>query len=367
MRGVKAIIPTDDNELPEREIQNYNNLFNLKPAKAWLEDAGKKPTARALFGDFWLEGELSILFSDTNQGKSTLAMQIAEAIARGVSVAPIESAPEAQKVLYFDFELSEKQFELRYSTAGEDGTRRCYDFSDDLLRAQSALHDELPPGYKNMAEFVQHSFTELLKQTGARIVIVDNITFLKGANENASAAAQLMQALKYLKDYYGLSILVLAHTPKLPFTSPLSINDMQGSKMLSNFADNVFALGASHQAKDLRYLKHLKPRSTDIRYDASNVLIYRIEKTNDFLHFEFVGYGSERDHLVWRYENSNRDRAKSIIVAQKLYAAGKNQRRVAMIMGISPSTVNRYLRAAVTGEEDILKEEDILRMQEENV
>ncbi|HEV7644146.1 MAG TPA: AAA family ATPase, partial [Pyrinomonadaceae bacterium] len=364
MRGVKAIIPPDDNnDLPEREIQSHNNLFNLKPANEWLEDAKKLPVQKALFGDFWLEGELSILFSDTGRGKSTLAVQIAEALARGMPVAPMESVPEAQKVLYLDFELSEKQFEARYSAADKDGTLHHYRFSSNLLRAQMAPHGDLPPGFETMAEFIRHSFIELVRETGARIVIVDNITFLKGANENAAAAAQLMKALKHLKEYYGLSILVLAHTPKLPFTSPFSLNDMQGSRMLSNFADNVFALGASNQAKDLRYLKHLKPRGTEIRYDASNVILYRIKKADSFLQFEFEGYGKERDHLIWRYEYSDGERAKSIVIAKKLYAVGKSQRRVAMIMGISASTVNRYLRTVITGEEDILKEEDIRRMQ----
>ncbi len=334
---------------------------------AWLEDAGKKPQPKALFGDFWLEGELSILFSDSGRGKSTLAMQIAEALAGGKPIAPFEIVPPAQKVLYFDFELSEEQFEARYSALKKDGTRRPHRFSDNLLRAQTAPHGELPPGYKNLAEFIQHSFIELLKQTAARVVIVDNITFLKGANENASAAAQLMKALKYFKQFHGLSILVLAHTPKLPYTSPLSLNDMQGSKMLSNFADNVFALGTSNKAKDLRYLKHLKPRGTELRFDTSNVIIYRLKKSRALLHFEFVGNAKERDHLVWRWEYADGERAKSIIVAKKLYAAGNSQRRVGMIMGIPTTTINRYLRAAATDDEGILGENDIRRMQEENV
>jgi hypothetical protein len=356
-----------EQNLPEREIQNWNNLFNLKPANAWLEDAKQCPPQRTLFGDFWQEGELSILFSDTNRGKSTLAMQIAEALARGKPVAPFESAPSVQKVLYLDFELSDRQFEARYSTLSEDGKRGHYRFSDNLLRAQTAVHDEVPPGFKDMADFIRHSFTELLRQTGARIIIVDNITFLKGANENASAAAQLMKALKYMKEYYRLSILVLAHTPKLPFTSPITLNNMQGSKMLSNFADNIFAIGASHQAKDLRYLKHLKPRGTEIRFDTSNVILYRIKKADSFLQFEFEGYANERDHLVWHNEYSDGERAKLMIVAKKLFVQGASQRRVALIMGISPRTVGRYLRAATPGDDNILKEDDIQRMQEENV
>ena len=356
-----------EQDLAGHEIQNPYNLFNLKPVGAWLEDAGQKPQPKALFGDFWLEGELSILFSDSGRGKSILAMQIAESLARGLPIEPFEAVPPAQKVLYLDFELSEKQLAARYSAMREDGERCHHSFPDDLLRAQTAMHDHLPPGFETMAEFLHHSFVTLLRETGARIVVVDNITYLKGVNENAAAAAQLMKVLKHLKELYDLSILVLAHTSKLPYTSPFSLNDVQGSKMLSNFADNVFALGASNQAKELRYLKHLKPRGTELRYDASKVIIYRVKKSQAFLHFEFVGYGKERDHLVWRWEYSDGERAKSIIVAKKLYTEGASQRRVAMIMGVSPSTVNRYLRAAAWGDEDILTDDDIRRMQEENV
>ena len=295
-------------------------------------------------------------------------MQIAEGLARGVPVAPMESVPGAQKVLYFDFEMSEKQFEARYSMKAKNGNLyRPYKFPENLLRAQMAPHDNLPPGYKNLTEFLQFSFQELLRETQAKVVIVDNITFLKGANENAGAAAQLMKALKYIKQCYGISILVLAHTPKLPFTSPLSLNDMQGSKMLSNFADNIFAIGGSHQDKDLRYLKHLKPRNTGITYDVSKVILYRLVKNKNFLQFEFAGYAKERDHLAWHYESSDGERAKLIIMAKKLYAVSKSQRRVAMIMGVSLTTVNRYLKAAAPDDEDILKEEDISRMQDEIV
>jgi hypothetical protein len=349
------------------EIQDHYNLFNLKPANEWLDAAKQRPPQAALFGEFWLEGELSILFSNTNLGKSTLALQIAESLARGVPIAPMTFVPPAQKVLYLDFEMTEKQFESRYSLRDEGGNIRSrYRFSDNLLRAQQAAHDELPAGYKTMAEFVQFSFIKLLRDTGARIVIVDNITFLKGANENAGSAAQLMKALKYMKDYHCLSILVLAHTSKLPYTSPLSLNDIQGSKMLSNFADNIFAIGGSNQAKDLRYLKNLKQRDGVVSYDTANVILYRIKKADDFLQFEFEGYGSERDHLVWYREQADGERGKLMIIAKKLYTEGASQRRVGMIMGIAHTTVGRYLRAMTPGDENILKEKDIKRMQEED-
>ncbi len=53
---------------------------------------------------FGTRGELSCLFADSNvMGKSILAVQIADRIAR------------TDNVLYLDFELSEKQFQLRYT------------------------------------------------------------------------------------------------------------------------------------------------------------------------------------------------------------------------------------------------------------
>jgi hypothetical protein len=344
----EAITPPKEDDLPQREIQDWNNLFNLKPANEWLEDEEKRPAQSALFGDFWLEGELSILFSDTDRGKSILAVQIAEALARGKAIEPMDIVPPAQKVLYFDFEMTEKQFAARYSTAKDesapDGSlREHYRFSENFLRAQAALHDELPHGYKNLTAFTYFSFQELLRRSRARAVIVDNITFLKGANQNVAAAAQLMKGLKYIKDCYGISILVLAHTPKRPFTAPLSIHDLQGSNMLSNFADNVFAMGGSNQEKELRYLKHIKLRGSGIRHDASNIVLYRLAKKDGFLQFEFAGYGRERDHLIWDYETSADRRRELKAEARRLKLLGKSQHQIALQLAVSPATVSRYL------------------------
>ena len=47
-----------------------------------------------------------------------------------------------------------------------------------------------------------------------KIVIIDNITYLRHENERAKDALPLMKHLKRLKSKYNLSLLVLAHTPK---------------------------------------------------------------------------------------------------------------------------------------------------------
>lgn len=55
------------------------DLLVIKPANQWLHEASVRPIPRMLFDELWFEGELCILFADTNVGKSILAVQIADA------------------------------------------------------------------------------------------------------------------------------------------------------------------------------------------------------------------------------------------------------------------------------------------------
>lgn len=126
-------------------------------------------------------------------GKSILAVQIADRIAR------------TDNVLYLDLELSEKQFQLRYT--GEHG--KLYTFPDRLYRvsldSNSLLED-------NFEEAIIGGMEQMALQTGCKIFIVDNLTYLCCAMEKGDAAGRLMIQLNNLKKRYGLSILVLAHT-----------------------------------------------------------------------------------------------------------------------------------------------------------
>ena len=142
-----------------------------------------------------------------------------------------------------------------------------------------------------------------LAETGAKVLIVDNITYLKNATETAKDALPLMKELIRLKKKFDLSILALAHTPKRDLSRPLTVNDLQGSKMLSNFADSIFAIGESAKDKNLRYLKQIKARNTEEIYHAENVATCQIIKPNNFLMFEFLTFGNERQRSTcWRTE-----------------------------------------------------------------
>ncbi len=278
--------------------QENKGLFTVKSANSWIQQAKTRPIPQMLFSEFWFEGELCILFADTNLGKSILAVQIGNSISKGEYIRGFNFEASKQPILYFDFELSDKQFENRYSKDFE----RHYGFDDNFIRVEINPDADIP-SEMTFETYLNHSLELSIMETGAKILIIDNITYLKNETEKARDALPLMKHLKELKTRYGLSILALAHTPKRDATKPITRNDLQGSKMLINFCDSSFSIGESSTDKNLRYLKQIKSRNTEIIYDSENIILCQINKPENFLQFEFLHFSTEREHLKHISEN----------------------------------------------------------------
>lgn len=316
-----------------------DELIMVRTAKTWLKRANKSAIPKMLFGKFWYQGELCILFADSNLGKSILAVQIANAISTGIANEPFECEADMQPVLYCDFELTEKQFEARYSIDYEDH----YDFNDNFYRAELNPDSDLPPGFKDFDEYLSASLERSIVQSRARIVVIDNLTYLGNENEKAKNALPLMKHLKALKTRYGLSILALAHTPKRDMSLPITRNDLGGSKMLMNFCDSAFAIGESEIGKNMRYLKQIKQRNTNQVYGSGNVCICEVNKPANFLKYEFIGHGVEADHLC-KPKRTGQDEYMEEVM--DLREQGKSLRQIGAELGISYQKVNRIVTAA---------------------
>lgn len=313
-----------------------NGLLITKPANQWIKESRTRPKPKKLFSEFWYENEVCILFSDTNTGKSILSVQIADSISRGLSIQGFQLEAEPQPVLLCDFELSDKQFETRYS----NNYQNHYSFSDNLKRIEINPDAEILQG-QTFEEYLFSSLQETIKQTGAKVLIVDNLTYLRTATETAKDALPLMKELKRLKAKYNLSILALAHTPKRDFSKPITRNDLQGSKMLINFCDSAFAIGESSEDKGLRYLKQIKSRNSELIYDADNVCLCQLSKPDNFLMFELIGFGSEREHLRQQSDN-DRETLKEKVIS--LAQQGKSFREIGRELGISHMKASRLIK-----------------------
>ncbi len=277
--------------LAEKEQKN-KSIFTVKTANDWIEEAKLSPIPNMLFSEFWFENEVCILFADTNLGKSILAVQIANSISKGAAMKGFKISANAQKVAYLDFELSAKQFEARYS---EDFDNH-YIFSDNFIRANINPNSDIPENVL-FDDFLYDSMERLIVENGLKILIIDNITYLRSDMEKAKDALPLMKHLQKMKNKYSLSILVLAHTPKRDMSKPITINDIQGSKMLINFTDSAFAIGKSYKDASIRYIKQIKQRNTEELYGFDNVVLCQIIKETNFLSFDFFDFAEESEHL----------------------------------------------------------------------
>lgn len=210
----------------------------------------RKPP-EALFDACWREGELALLFGEPGSGKSLLAVQIADAIARGTRLlSPETSRKRRQKVLYIDLVLTEKQFRERYSE---------YRFATDLYR-------EAPPDGEDLFRWT----AAMVARFGFKAVIIDDLTLVTRTADGTREALILMYALRRLTVETGVSILVLADTYPFVHENQSPERGLRRSRVLCGIADSVFAL---YEGKVVQ----TRVRSGERVWTLQNTLRYRIE------------------------------------------------------------------------------------------
>ena len=359
-----------------REFAPVPEMLYVRPVQEFIESGSRAGPMKQLFGPFWLLEEVAVLFGPTGLGKSVLAVEIAESLARGVAIAPFNNPKPGcevgpQRVLYLDFELTRVQFTQRYTVTSEDGRSvgDAYQFSPNLLRAELYWDGKLIDGYDDFTDMIFEDIERRIDEHTASVLICDNITFLShSSTANASIAFRLMNRLQDLKKNRFISILAVAHTPKHLPHLPLTQNDLQGSVDLAKVADSMFAIGRSGLGPDLRYVKHVKSRTGRVEHGPEKVAVYAIgkfdfaahlhpsgdvAKTDNFLGFNFIRFETETNHLALRagrsvdrpIKKSRLDR-RLVKYAKELAKQGLSSAAIAERLGVGKSTAHRYTTVA---------------------
>lgn len=306
-------------EMAQGEGQTLFRLLATKSANEWMRQAASRPDPVPLYRSLWYENEVSCLFSDTNSGKSVLAVQIAAEVA------------QTRRVLYCDFELSDKQFQSRYT----DEQGNLHTFPDNFLRAEIDIDAASRSGgvFSVIAEIERAA-----DAADAKVVIIDNISFLCNSLEKGEDAGLLVMRLIDMKRRRGLSMLLIAHTPKRMLTSPLTQNDLAGSKRIINFMDSAFAIGRSATDEHLRYIKQVKVRNGAVEYGADSVLLCEMDTEGGWLHFRDLGTVEERTQLREQTDKED-DRVNDTI--RRMLDEGCSYQEIASTLGLSKSSTYR--------------------------
>jgi archaellum biogenesis ATPase FlaH len=321
---------------------SYSKKLRTMPER--LADAKKLPKIQRLLGNIWCKGEVHILFGDNGTGKSVWATQIANALSKGESTfGNLPNQAGIQRVLFYDFELSDNQIINRYTD--DDGniypfnsnlTIDSWDFSEPYFTNSKVKLDKL----------IINKMKEDIIEYKADVLIIDNITFLKTeAIQEAKVALELIKTLIRLKKEYPISILILAHTPKIKAGYPITNNDLAGSKHLSNLVDSISSIGLSATDEDIKYIKSIKCRSTEKEFDAGNVIMVKKEKIGSFLQFIYLEQGNEyqliKDPMKIKEEEISEEIRKEVI---NLHNQSLSCRKIAEQTGLSKSKVDRIIQ-----------------------
>ena len=78
-------------------------------------------------------------------------------------------------MLYFDFELTAKQFQLRYTAneGSENNINKYYRFDDNLIRVE--LNPDFIADNTDSVENIIKNIEECVLESDSKVVIVDNI------------------------------------------------------------------------------------------------------------------------------------------------------------------------------------------------
>ncbi len=255
--------------------------FNIFTTPAPFKPTNIQPTEpKQLQPGMWYEGEIACLLGDQQSGKSLLAIQIAERVAR---------EHRKDTVLYFDFKMTAAEFTRRYSRDGKP-----YVFPENLLRC--GLDYSADSG--NDVDNIIGGIEQQCKALNSKIIIIDSLTWINTIALKSGAALRFMTRLYLLARKLGLSVLVVAETSKDHSRTPITVKSLRGYRRLAPFFDSIFAVGKSIKGDKQRYIKQIYAKDRELAFGDDHTICATIETPeNSFLRLHVTGYAPESTHL----------------------------------------------------------------------
>ncbi len=299
-------------------------------------DRGDQKPCEPLFDAFWRSGELAVMFGPPGTGKSVMAVQIADALARGRAIGGFEMPTRRQRVLLIDMKLTKDQFDRRYAIEYEDGGLRYFRHSENLSWGRPDDPDDL-------CEYIR----EFVVAERISVVVIDDASELRSTFDGTREMLRTMRKLRRLQRELGISVMVIASSREPGRFGLVTERELMRSRVLCDTADSAFAFGVHPNDPAWRYLLQTRSRTGEIVWTDRNMPYCRMEQSED----GFLGFVFDQRFLPQYPE----DVRQQIVVIKKQHDAGAPFRWIAEDEGMSLSRVYRLYKL---WRPDLEREED---------
>ena len=328
-------IRDDLNELEQgHNVKDFSFRQKMPPFRSLDETLDSTPDELTyLLGGLMIQGGTYVLFAHKGQGKSTFAMQIGLALARGEDIKLFSEYNKSTgnsplDVIYLDYELSNAQIKERYHGVNSQnlhwmGTCKSSDTSECMKLSEVYLK-------------------QISKGKNA-VLIIDNLSKIGGGYIQPTEAKELYAELDGLKsrqkEKYGriLTIILITHTQKdAKSGKPITPNDYSGAQDIIISADGVFAIGPTEFGNDTKLFKVLNNRNS---IEPNNVAVIK-HVNKPYSHFVFVAEMSETEALTGKATSNHQSPDKKL----KYHRLNNSQVEdmKAMTGMIDPNTGKKY-------------------------
>ena len=128
---------------------------------------------------------------------------------------------------------------LNFRTDSLQGGIRTLIFLKSLIRCTISENVDSEEFSMNVIDGIK----DKLLDTKAKVMILDNLSFLSTQTSEAEYAGAIMDGLTRLKREMCISIMVIAHTPKIEEWKPLSKTNMAGARFFQTLRTGVASAG----------------------------------------------------------------------------------------------------------------------------
>jgi KaiC/GvpD/RAD55 family RecA-like ATPase len=257
--GIDAFNRLVEEQIPRRVIPASILLRKEYPKEQEIIANGVLPKGGGL-----------IVAGESGEGKSVLRSEAAVHLVMGWELWGME-IPTARRVLIFQFENTEatEAYRLKKMLLGLEIT----DFPDNLFYSDPTIRLDLGKDKDRVKAL------EIIKESGAQVVIYDPLTSLHSVNENDNVQIRrILDNITEINRKAGTTAILIHHFGK-PTENSITAHRTRGASSIRDWADTLIAVTRKkHEHRILRLIEFIKVRNGP---EPRPILL---ERDENFLH-----------------------------------------------------------------------------------